>query len=95
MGEVVINVRKDSLFRRVAISSVVSICLILAVGSILFVFSGRSKDAQMMRERDAVSQCYAQARKVAGASNSEKGQADDACKLMKDEYMRKWNRYKF
>lgn len=95
MGNAVLNVRRDSIFRRVAISSVASICLILVVGSILLVFSDRSKDAQIMKERDAVSQCYAQAHKVAGASDSEKGQVDDACRLMKDEYMRKWNRYKF
>ena len=95
MGKVIPNIRKDSLFIRVAISSVASIFLIYVVGSIMFVFSDRSSDPQMTQERDAVSQCYAQARKVAEASDSEKRQADDACKFMKDEYMRKWNRYKF
>lgn len=86
---------RGSLFKRVVISSLASIGLILIVGSILFFFSDRSENAQLMQERDAVSQCYAQARNVAGAADIEKGQADDACKLMKDEYMRKWNRYKF
>jgi hypothetical protein len=76
------------------ISWIISLSLVLGA-CIGYMLSDKSNTQQILKERDAVTQCYQNLRAVPSTASDEKLAANVACNRMKDENMKKWNRYKF